>query len=666
MSLEVLARIEELRAAIRRHEYLYYVKTEPEVTDAEFDGLMAELAGLEKAHPAFLTPDSPTQRVGGAVSSFAAVPHRVPMMSLENAYSMGDLADWLARAEKAAGKSVFPVVVDVKVDGVSAGVTYSHQTLQTALTRGDGQLGDDVTQNIRTIKTLPLRISSSYDMDLRGEVYVPKARLEALNRRQYEGGLEPYKNCRNLAAGTLKSLDPKVPAERGLRIVFYGIAQALELGFSTHTEVLAFLKQEGFPVNRPSRLCSSMAEIQAFLAEIEQQRDVLPFDIDGAVLKIDDLRVRAELGDTSKAPRWAIAFKFRQQQAITRLASVVWQVGRGQLTPVAMLEPVELGGTTVSRASLHNIDQIKEKDIRVGDFVVVEKAGYIIPYVVESLKNRRNGAELPIVPPALCPICQAPTTNEERPEESTLIRCSNPDCQGVLARRMMYFVSQLEMENIGPQLIERLIMAGFLTEVTDVFSLNKASLLTVDRMGEKLAEKILLNIEAGKSKPLAKVIAALGIPNVGKVVAESLAGKYQTLAAFRLATLESMQDIFGVGEKVAEGVQQFLQSPRNQGWLDALEDNGIGATSDKNAESVSLCLAGKLFVVTGEATRSRREIEDLIKKHGGKVSSAVSAKTQYLIIGSLESADFQSSKKSKALQLHVPIIDEHQLLHMIS
>jgi len=670
-TLDLIGRLEELRARIRRHEWLYYVKSEPDISDSEFDRLMTELRGIETAHPELVTPESPTQRVGGTTASFETERHRVPMMSLDNAYGPGDLADWISRMQKIAGERIFPIVAELKIDGVSISMTYRDGRLITGVTRGDGQTGDRVTGNIRTVRTVPLTIDSRLDMDVRGEVWVPRSKLAALNIERLEAGEEPFKNCRNLASGSLKNLDPAIAAARGLRVTVYDIAQARELGFTSHWESLEFLGGQGFTVNAPVRLCHSLADIEEYISEADGWRRKLDFDIDGVVLKIDSLALRRELGETTKAPRWAVAFKFAQEQALTRLQSVIWQVGRMQITPVAVLEPVELGGTTVSRASLHNLDQIREKDIRIGDRVVVEKAGFIIPYVVEARRDERTGGETAIEAPPVCPACGSATrvsreVEEGAPEagESTVVQCVNPSCQGMLARRVTYFVSMMEIENIGPQLIERLVAAGLVAEATDLFRLRREDLLGVERMGEKLADKILLNIDKARTRPFSKVIAALGIPNVGAVSAEDLAHRFPTLEAFRSATAEELVSVPGVGEKVAQCIIGFLSEPAHRAWMDRLAAWWIGIPAEEAPPAAAPTLSGMTFVITGEAAVPRGELESLVKRHGGRISGSVSAKTSYLVIGSLEGPGYSSGKKTKAESLGIVIIDEHELKRM--
>ncbi len=670
-TLDLVGRLEELRTRIRRHEWLYYVKGEPDISDSEFDRLMAELREIEAAHPELVTPESPTQRVGGMAASFETERHRVPMMSLDNAYSPGDLADWIGRMQKIAGERIFPIVAELKIDGVSISLTYRDGRLMTGVTRGDGQTGDLVTGNIRTVRSVPLTIESRFDMDVRGEVWMPRSKLAALNHKRLEAGEELFKNCRNLASGSLKNLDPAVTAARELRVTVYDIAQARELGFASHWESLEFLGGQGFTANAPARLCHNLGDIKTYISDADGWRRELDFDIDGVVLKVDSLALRRELGETNKAPRWAVAFKFAQEQALTRLQSVIWQVGRMQITPVAVLEPVELGGTTVSRASLHNLDQIREKDIRIGDRVVVEKAGFIIPYVVEARRGERTGGEIPIEAPLVCPACGGATRvsrelEEGAPEagESTVVRCVNASCQGMLARRVMYFVSMMEIENIGPQLIERLVAAGLVAEATDLFRLRREDLLGVERMGEKLADKILTNIEKARMRPLSNVIAALGIPNVGAVSAGDLAHRFPTLEAFRTAAAEELVSVPGIGEKVAQCITGFLAEPAHQAWMDRLAAWWIGVPPDEAPPAATPTLAGMTFVITGEASVPRSELESLVKRHGGRISGSVSAKTSFLVIGSLEGPGYSSGKKTKAESLGIVIIDEHELKRM--
>lgn len=658
---DIKKEIDELRQKIIHHERLYFVEMSPEISDSEFDALTRKLKSLEEAHPEYITADSPTRRVGGIANSFSTVGHRVPMMSLDNTYSIAEIKDWLVRVEKLAGSNFYPIAIEWKIDGVSASVTFKNGKYESAATRGDGNIGDSVSDNVKTIRSLPLKIQSDFDMDLRGEIFLKQTRLVELNEAQIKNGEEPFKNCRNLAAGTLKNLDPQIVSHRNLSIFFYGIAQARELGFQTHKEVIDFLRKNGFTVNPNFWLCHNIEEIEKTLKEMELARQSLDYDTDGAVLKVNDLQLQNELGNTNKAPRWAIAFKFAQEQAITRLENVIWQVGRAQITPVAVLEPVDLGGTTVSRASLHNLDQIREKDIRIGDRVRVEKAGYIIPYVVEALHHMRVGTEKEIVPPTSCPACDySPLTlSSDNPEAQGAVTlfCPNPTCRGVLARRIIYFVSQLDVENIGPSLIERLISAGFLSEVTDVFTLTLENLLMVERMGKKLGEKIIRNLETAKTAPLSKFIAALGIPNVGKVVAEDLANRFRSFSNFRNADFNELKSLYGIGEKLAECIVSFFADPKNSLWLGELEKIMVTEIPEDTGD----LLMGKVFVITGEATLPRREIEDLVKKNGGKVTSSVSPKTSFLIIGSKEPETYSSSKKKRAQELKVPIIDEIRL-----
>ena len=665
--MQVTARIEELRRAIRQHEHCYFVLAAPEISDREFDQLMAELQSLERQHPELVTPDSPTQRVGEAVTSFNTVKHRIPMMSIENSYSTADIVEWLNRLEKAAGASVFPVICELKIDGVSGSFTYCDGRLQSCATRGNGIEGDIVTENARTIRSLPLTIESGLDMDVRGEIYTPRSMLDVLNKQRAAKGEELFKNCRNLTAGTIKSLDPSVAAQRGLQVMVYGVAQASELGFSHHSEALEFLAKQNFKLNQAWKRCNSCEEITAFIEEIATRRESFDFDIDGVVIKIDNLALQAELGSTNKAPRWAIAYKYPQERAISRLLRVEWQTGRSQLTPVAHIEPVELGGTTVSRASLHNIDQIREKDIRLGDLVTVEKAGYIIPYIVSPVIEKRDGNEQIIAPPTHCPVCQQPVKTNRDENAATQIRCENPSCQGVLARRIIHFITQIEIENFGPQLVEQLIEKEQIQGVEDILALNRLQLAALERMGEKSAEKIVSSIETAASQSLAKLISALGITNVGAVVSEKIAAWYkQSFTAFLAATEEDLVKIDGIKDKVAGSIIDFLANPENDALINALKAWWKGPDREQLAQmSAGSQLAGKTFVVTGEASMPRRQIEEQIKKYGGNVKSSVSPKTSYLLIGSQETESFVSNKKSRASELKIPIIDEFELARML-
>ncbi len=669
-------RIQQLRKELRKHEHLYYVKSEPVISDIEYDRLYKELAELEKANPHLITPDSPTQRIGETVTSFLTRPHRVPMMSIDNSYSINDIKDWILRLEKLAGRDVFPIVAELKIDGVSGSLHYSGKTFQDGSTRGNGIEGDLITENLRTIKSLPLSIKSDFDMDIRGEIYTAKSKLVELNQARIEKGEDLFKNCRNLTSGTVKSLDPKVAASRGLQIMVYGIAQAKALGFTSHSEALKFLSEQGFKLNERFEVCNNIDEIEKFISKIQSEKDQLDFDIDGIVLKVDSLSLQEELGETSKAPRWAIAYKYPQDRVETILKEVTWQVGRQQLTPVAELEPVEIGGTTVSRASLHNLDQIEEKDIRIGDTVIIEKAGYIIPYVVAPKIELRTDKTVKITPPQKCPACEGSVevykSGEEDKSDSTIVRCTNPNCVGVLSRRIIYFISQMEIENFGPQLVDQLLNQGILKSVEDLFTLSIETLANLERMGQKSAEKVFASIQNAKKASLGKLISALGIPNVGTVLGEDIAEAFKyDFHAFLNSTPDDLVDkkevkIKGVKFKVAADIISFLSSPENTGLIEALKSWWTGPDEDSLKEQKkSNILEGKTFVITGEAEVPRKLLEELVKNHGGAVKSSVSKATQYLLIGSKVEENFTSSKKSKANSLNVPIINENDLFDLV-
>ena len=665
---EITEKIETLRKQIRRHEYLYYVKSDPEISDTEFDMLLKELEALEKQHPELITPDSPTQRVGGSVTSFDSITHRVPMLSIENSYSLPDILDWIARCEKQLNRSPFPVVAELKIDGVSGSFNYNNGHLVNGATRGDGQKGDLITSNAKTIKSLPLSIASSLDIDVRGEIYTPRKVLDELNEKRIKEGLEPFKNCRNLTSGTIKSLNPAVAAERKLGVMVYGIAQAKELGFKKHSEALAFLKQQGFKLNQEIQVCNSVEEVKAFIDRIDIERNNFQFDIDGVVLKIDDLDKQEELGTTAKAPRWVIAYKFPQPRAKSKLLNVEWRVGRSRITPVAWIEPVELCGTTVSRASLHNIDQIREKDIRLGDYLLVEKAAYIIPYVVGSVKEERTGAEQEIQIPEFCPACGGKTTTAKDDEDgSTIVRCDNENCFGVKARKTTHFITQLEIDNFGPQLVDRLLESKLINQPEDILKLTETQLASVDRMGIKSASKIVANIKKASEKPLYRLISAFGISNVGPVVSENIAKTvHQSFDEFLEVTLDKLINIEGVQEKIANNIIDFIKNPNNQLFISTIKGWWHGPSQEQlDSQKTTNKLEGKSFVVTGEAVVPRRKLEELIKSSGGQTKSSVSAKTDYLVIGSLENESFVSTKKNKAIELGKPIINEFELCKMV-
>lgn len=667
--MNVEEKIRELTEKIRYHEHLYYVKSNPEISDQEFDFLMKELEELEAQNPSLIKSSSPTQRVGEVATSFSNITHRVPMLSIENSYSIADVKSWINRTEKTIDGSVFPICAELKIDGVSASINYNEGLLMQGATRGNGKVGDDITTNLRAIRSLPLSIKSKKDIDIRGEIYTPKSKLVEINNKRIEKEEEPFKNCRNLTSGTIKSLDPNIVSSRGLQIMVYGIAQAIDHGFSKHSETLTFLKDQGFKVNQITKVCNNINEIELFIDDVAEKKNELDFDIDGVVLKIDDLRLQQLLGETSKAPRWIMAYKYPQEQAITTLKSVVWQVGRSQLTPVAIMEPVELGGTTVSRASLHNIDQINEKDIRIGDQIVVEKAGYIIPYVVSALHSKRTGKEKIVDLPLKCPDCNetliVSEANEDTSNNATKIYCNNLKCPGVLARKIEYSINQMDIENLGPQLIEKLIKLGIVNSLGDILSLESEKLVALERMGEKSANKICKNLQKARKIPLAKLISSLGIPNVGTVVGEKLAMFFDNdFSLFLSTTKDELIKVDGISDVVANNIVNFISDSNSKTDIDFLKQWWLGPDKSET-NNTSNKLEGKCFVLTGEAILSRKILSNLIKTHGGTTKSAVSKNIDFLLIGSNEPDDFISSKKTKALQLNIPIIDEIELFRII-
>lgn len=667
MSLQQITnRINELREAIRRHEYLYYVKSQPEIDDYQFDQLYKELVDLEQQHPELIKPDSPTQRVGEAVTSFETVKHRIEMMSIDNAYSTEEIQDWIHRLEKLAGRTVFPIVAELKIDGVSGTFHYKNGLLNSGATRGNGKEGDIITANVKTIKSLPITIHSQKDMDIRGEIYTPRSMLKKINFQRSQKGLETFKNCRNLTSGTIKSLSPSVAAERGLQAMVYGIAQALELEFKTHSDTLEYLDKQGFKLNQKWQVCDNVQQIKEFINDVGHNLNDYDFDIDGIVLKVNNLALQEELGATSKAPRWAMAYKFPQQRAQTTLLDVVWQVGRSQITPVAILEPVELCGTLVSRASLHNIEQIKEKDIRIGDKVMVEKAGYIIPYIVESVKEKRTGNVKTINAPQNCPGCSQEVIQTINDNGQLQIKCNNISCPAVVARKIIYFITQMKIENFGPKLVEKLLKKGSVKRIEDILTLSPQTISSLEGLGEKSAKKVIDSINKASNAPLGMLISALGIPNVGAVAGEKIADKFnQSFEEFLHAQEEKLLEIEGVDKKVADNICTFIKDKYNSELFQSLKNWWNPSKENHPAEKSSDVLSGKIFVVTGQATVKRDELKKIIVQNGGQVKTSVSAKTNYLLIGSLEPEDFSSNKKDAAIKNNVKIINEQALFDMI-
>ena len=663
MKASVAARVAELRAAIRRHDRKYYVEAAPEISDREYDRLVDELRGLEATHPDLITPDSPTQRVGDEpVPQLRPVRHRVPMMSIDNTYSAADLAAWGQRVEKllADAGSTEPVewVLELKIDGVAMSLTYDAGRLALAATRGNGVAGDDVTHNVRTIHGVPLvldREAPPESIEVRGEVYMTNSDLVALNEAQAAAGLPPFANTRNVVAGSIRLLDPRVCAQRPLRFFCHGVGDSTGLGARSLTDLLAWAVAAGLPVAPGTQVFASLAALVERGTELIEELHGLDFEVDGFVVKVNRFAQQQLLGATAKSPRWAIAWKFEKFEATTKLAGIRVQVGRGgTITPVADLEPVELAGTTVRRASLHNAEEILRKDIRVGDVLVVEKAGKVIPHVVRVEKHLRE-RQLPKWRfPTECPECRTPV---ERDPEGVFIRCPNVDCPARCRERIKFFASRgaMDIEGLGDKLVEQLVATGLVQDYADLYSLEAAQLEPLERMGEKSAAALVGQIAASRDRGLVRLLNALGIRHVGPRVATLLCTRFPTITALEAASVEELAAVPDIGAVIAASVHEWLASPYGRRTIAGLRAAGVRLDVPAS-ERVATAgpLAGKTLVVTGTLARfSRQEAEEAIRKAGGRASSSVSKKTDYVVAGAEA-----GSKRDKAEQLGVPVIDE--------
>ncbi len=668
-------RIAALRAELRHHDYLYYVAAAPEISDEQYDRLLRELRDLEQAWPDLVTPDSPTQRVGERpLEGFAHVTHAIPMLSIDNTYSPGELREFDARVRKALGDRPFEYVVDPKIDGVAVSLRYEDGRLVLGATRGDGTTGDDITANLRTIRSVPLALHGRgwpRILEVRGEVYWPRPAFERFNAARRAAGEEPFKNPRNGAAGTLKQLDARLVAGRGLAFQAHGLG-VLEPPLpdvTTQTELFARLREWGIPVSPHLRTFRDIDRLLAFVEEWDAQRRGLDYDTDGLVIKVNELVLRAVLGTTARSPRWCIAYKYAAEQAETTLLSVDYQVGKlGTITPVANLAPVELAGTTVKRASLHNFDQVRRLDLHIGDTVTVEKAGEIIPQVVAVDPARRPPDARPIAPPPRCPACDGEVAQDEG---GVYLRCINPECRAQLVERLRFFCArdQMDVEGVGEQLAEKLVAAGLVRTYADLYRLKdrfdelvRLEFAPADagrkavELGEVRARKLLAGIEVSRTRPLARLLAALNIRHVGATTAELLAEHFGSLEALAAADEAALQQVEGVGPEVAASVRQFFTSSGGRHILAELRAVGLDPRQARRAAPASGPLVGKTVVVTGTLARyTRAEVEALIKAHGGKPSGSVSRKTDFLVAGAEA-----GSKLDKARALGVRVLSESE------
>jgi DNA ligase (NAD+) len=662
-------RVEELRRQIEHHNYKYYVDAQPEISDREFDRLLEELQKLEAGHPELVTPDSPTQRVGGQpIGSFRTVRHRVPMLSIDNSYNAEELREFDTRVRKALGKGEsVAYVVEPKIDGVAMSMTYENGVFTVGATRGNGEEGDDVTHNLRAIHELPLRLKSGHPpalFEARGEVYMTREELARLNRQRADKGQKLFDNPRNLAAGTLKMLDPRQSAERRLRVFVYGQGAVEGVEIKTHLGLLDQLRHWGFPVNPHIAAFDMIDEVLDYVNGWAEKRNDLPYETDGLVIKVNDFDQRRRLGATTKVPRWVVAYKFAAEQALTKVLSIDLSVGKnGTLTPTANLQPVRLAGTTVSRATLHNADFMATKDVRVGDMVVVEKAGEIIPYIVRSEHTARTGEEKPFVWPKTCPVCGSPVKRDEK-GKGVFYRCTGHNCVGRLKKVLSEFGKRkaMDIEGLGEEIVNQLVDSGLVHTVPDLFRLEKEQLVELERMGDKSAQNLLDGIEAGKGRGLARVLTGLAIPHVGDTVADLIAEAFPSADGLMQASEERLSEIKGIGPVLAKSIHDYCHSAAGRKTFEELKKLGVKLTQEVRAKPAgSADLSGKTFVVTGTLEMyGREEIEALIKSLGGKASGSVSQKTDYVVAG--ENA---GSKLAKAKGLGVSVLTEKEFDKLI-
>lgn len=696
------ARIQELRREINYHNYRYYVLDQPVISDAEYDRLMQELISLEEAHPELVTPDSPTQRVGAApAAAFESYTHRVPMLSLSNAFGDEELLAFDQRIKRMLGMFAdedIEYVAELKIDGLAVSLTYENGVFVRGATRGDGYSGEDITANLKTIKAIPLALFAGRDlpasegtdqkktedrqvnlslfaadetttpvasfqfpsvMEVRGEVFMRYEEFRRINREREEAGEPTFANPRNAAAGSVRQLDPSITAKRNLDIFVYGIGYLEGMTFATHYEVLQALKSWGFKVNPNIRLCSNIGQVKEFIAEWGEKRETLGYDIDGVVVKVNSLELQNRLGFVARSPRWAVAYKYPATQETTKVLDIVVQVGRtGALTPVAIMEPVEVGGVTVSRATLHNQDEIDRKDVRIGDTVVIQRAGDVIPEVVQVIKEKRTGAERQFRMPDRCPACGGMV---ERPEGEAVARCVNLACPAQIKERIVHFASRgaLNIEGVGPAQVDQLTDKGLVRDPADLYYLTIEDLLTLDRMGEKSASNILAAIEKSKDTTLARLLYGLGIRHVGEHVAQVLADHFGSLDRIQSASEEELSEVPEIGPVIAKSIADFFALPQNREVIEKLRRAGVNPQVRR--VQTGTAVSGKTFVFTGGLEAfTREEAEEKVRQLGGRAASSVSKNTDYVVAG-----PGAGSKLQKARELGIPVLTEEEFIKMI-
>ncbi|MGI8850026.1 MAG: NAD-dependent DNA ligase LigA [Pyrinomonadaceae bacterium] len=653
--------ISYLRAEINRHNELYYQKNAPEIADVEFDALLEKLKTLETENPELITPDSPTQRVGGRAESFKPFVHRVPLMSLDNSYDIDELRAFDERCRRLADGRKFEYVAELKIDGLSLALHYRNGFLAAGATRGDGFTGDDVFSNVKTIRTIPLKLKGEFpdEAEVRGEAFLARSVFEKINAELEMQGEKLFANPRNAASGTLRQLDSAIVAARRLDLFPYDVLQGNEKMFATHWESFEFLEKAGFNVNPNRALCENIEEVIEFCNRMQTTRDSLDYDIDGVVVKINSTQQQEEFGATTKAPRWAIAYKYPALQATTKLNAINVQVGRtGALTPVAYLEPTFLAGTVVSRASLHNEDEIKRLRIKLGDYVLIEKSGEIIPQILQVIESRRDGSETEYEFPKNCPVCGFEAV---RPEGEVVTRCTNVDCPAKLKARILYFASRkaMDIEGLGEILVEKLVDLGLVKNVADLYALKLEQIAELERMAEKSATNLINQIEASKMRGLQRLLYGLDIRHVGERYAKILAKSFHSIEKLQEATVEELDAIHEIGQTVAVSVFNWMNNPRHRELIKRLKSAGLKTELEGNSlVNEDENFNGKTFVLTGKLENfTRDEAAKLIEERGGRISNSVSKKTDYVVAG----AD-AGSKLDKANSLDVKVIDEEKLV----
>ncbi|AKP75297.1 MULTISPECIES: NAD-dependent DNA ligase LigA [Priestia] len=656
------SRVQELRDLLNQYGYEYYVLDQPSVPDAEYDKLMNELIEIEESFPELKTADSPTQRIGGQVlDAFEKVQHQTSMLSLGNAFNEEDLRDFDRRVRQAV-EDEFSYVCELKIDGLAVSLRYEDGYLVLGATRGDGTTGENITENLKTIRSIPLRIKEPLSMEVRGEAFMPRKSFEALNEAKMERDEVPFANPRNAAAGSLRQLDPKIAAKRNLDIFVYAMTDTGELEIDSHSESLNLLDDLGFKTNKERQTCETIDDVIAYIESWQTKRPELSYDIDGIVVKVDSFDQQAELGTTAKSPRWAIAYKFPAEEVVTKLVNIELTVGRtGVITPTAILEPVQVAGTTVQRASLHNEDLIREKDIRIGDYVVVKKAGDIIPEVVNVIEEKRTGEEQEFTMPTHCPECESELV---RLEGEVALRCINPSCPAQIREGLIHFVSRnaMNIDGLGEKVISQLFREQLIKDVADIYTLTKQQLIELERMGEKSADNLIAAIEASKENSLERLLFGLGIRHVGAKAAKTLAQHFETIDKLTKATYDELVAINEIGAKMADAIVAYFTQEEVQELIHELKEYGVNLTYKGpklvSVENVDSVFAGKTVVLTGKLEQlSRNEAKAQIEALGGKVTGSVSKKTDLVVAG-----EEAGSKLTKANELEIEVWDEARLL----